>query len=176
MNLSRREFAALAGGAFAAQTLLGGWPALAEEPKGDGLAALTLAEVSAMIHAGKVTPTELTMACLDRIAIYAPKLDCFITVMRDKALAQAALLDAEQKAGNFRGPLHGIPIALKDNIDTAGDPDFTAGSGVFPRPRPHGGCAGSDAPRSSRHDYHRQNQFARVRHGRRRCVLLRARP
>ncbi len=130
MNLSRREFAALAGGAFAAQTLLGGWPALADEPKGDGLAALTLAEVSAMIHAGKVTPTELTMACLDRIAVYAPKLDCFITVMRDKALAQAALLDAEQKAGNFRGPLHGIPIALKDNIDTAGTLT-TAGSGVF---------------------------------------------
>ena len=130
MNLSRREFAVLAGGAFAAQTLLGRWPALADEPKGDGLAALTLAEVSAMIHAGKVTPTELTMACLDRISIYAPKLDCFITVMREKALAQAAVLDAEQKAGNFRGPLHGIPIALKDHIDTAGTLT-TAGSGVF---------------------------------------------
>lgn len=130
MNLNRREFAALAGGAFAARTLLGGWRALADEPKGDALAALTLAEASAMIHAGKVTPTELTMACLNRIAIYAPKLDCFITVLRDKALAQAAVLDAEQKAGNFRGPLHGIPIALKDNIDTAGTLT-TAGSGVF---------------------------------------------
>jgi aspartyl-tRNA(Asn)/glutamyl-tRNA(Gln) amidotransferase subunit A len=130
MNLSRREFAVLAGGAFAARTLLGGWPALADKLKGDALAALTLAEASAMISAGKVTPTELTTACLDRIAIYAPKLDCFITVMRDKALAQAAVLDAEQKAGNLRGPLHGIPIALKDNIDTAGTLT-TAGSGVF---------------------------------------------
>jgi aspartyl-tRNA(Asn)/glutamyl-tRNA(Gln) amidotransferase subunit A len=130
MNLSRREFAVLACGAFAAQALLGRRPALADEPKGDALAALTLAEASAMIQAGKVTPTELTMACLDRITIYAPKLDCFITVMRDKALAQAAVLDAEQKAGNLRGPLHGIPVALKDNIDTAGTLT-TAGSGVF---------------------------------------------
>lgn len=130
MNLSRREFAALAGGAIAAQALLGRWPVLANEPTREALAGLSLAEASAMIQAGNVTPTELTMACLDRIAIYAPKLDCFITVMRDKALAQAAVLDAEQKAGNFRGPLHGIPIALKDNIDTAGTLT-TAGSGVF---------------------------------------------
>lgn len=130
MNLSRREFAALAGGAFAAQTLLGRLPAMADEPKGDALATLTLAEASAMIQAGKVTPTELTTACLNRIAIYAPKLDCFITVVRDKALAQAAVLDAEQKAGNLRGPLHGIPIALKDNIDTKGTVT-TAGSAVF---------------------------------------------
>jgi aspartyl-tRNA(Asn)/glutamyl-tRNA(Gln) amidotransferase subunit A len=130
MNLSRREFAALAGGAFIAQTVLGRLPVRADGLKGDEITALTLAEVSAKIHSGEVTPTEITMACLDRIAIYAPKLDCFITVMRDKALAQAAVLDAEQKAGSFRGPLHGIPIALKDNIDTAGTLT-TAGSGVF---------------------------------------------
>ncbi|WP_232298738.1 amidase [Granulicella tundricola] len=91
---------------------------------------LTLAEASARIHAGTVTSTQLTKACLDRIAIYDPKLDAFITVMRDKALAQAAILDAEQKAGKLRGPLHGIPVALKDNIDTAGT-RTTAASGVF---------------------------------------------
>lgn len=130
MNLTRREFSTLAGSAFVIQALLPEWPAQAQTEKGDALAALTLTEASARIRAGTVTPTQLTTACLDRIAIYGPKLDCFITVMRDKALAQAAILDAEQKAGNFRGPLHGIPIALKDNIDTAGTLT-TAGSGVF---------------------------------------------
>jgi aspartyl-tRNA(Asn)/glutamyl-tRNA(Gln) amidotransferase subunit A len=131
MTLTRRTFCILAGSATVSESLLGGWHAWADSaPSSGALAGLTLAEVSAKIKAGTVTPTQLTMACLDRIAIYAPKLDCFITVMREKALAQAATLDAEQKAGKFRGPLHGIPIALKDNIDTAGTLT-TAGSGVF---------------------------------------------
>jgi len=130
MNLTRRSFGILAGSAVVAETLLSRNVAIAEPPAQDNLTGLTLAEVSAMIHAGKVTSTQLTRACLDRIAIYGPKLNCFITVMADKALAQAAVLDAEQKAGKFRGPLHGIPIALKDNIDTAGTLT-TAASGVF---------------------------------------------
>ncbi len=75
-------------------------------------------------------PPQLTEAFLDRIAIYNPKLNAFITVMRETALAQAKALDAEAKAGNFRGPLHGIPIVLKDNIDTAGT-RTTAASQVF---------------------------------------------
>ena len=96
----------------------------------EDLAELSLAEASARLRGGRVTSTQLTEACLARIATYNPKLNCFITVMREQALAQARGLDAEQRAGRLRGPLHGIPIALKDNIDTAGV-RTTAASAVF---------------------------------------------
>ena len=86
----------------------------------DALAALTLEEASARIKAGTVSSVDLVQACLARIEIYNPKINAFITVTRDAALAQAKALDAERSAGKLRGPLHGIPIALKDNIDTAG--------------------------------------------------------
>ncbi len=96
----------------------------------EDLAGLSLAEASARIRARSVTPTQLTEACLARIGTYSSKLNCFITVMREQALAQARELDAEQAAGRLRSPLHGIPIALKDNIDTAGV-RTTAASAVF---------------------------------------------
>ncbi len=92
----------------------------AESPNTDQIAGLSLTEAAQQIRAGKVTSTTLTKACLERIRIYNPKVDAYITVLTDHALAQAAQMDVEQKAGKFRGPLHGIPIALKDNIDTAG--------------------------------------------------------
>src|SRR4029450_11425964 len=96
----------------------------------DALSSLTLTEASARIRSGAVTSTDLVKACLARIDVYNPKVNAFITVMRDAALAQAKVLDAEQKAGKLRDPLHGIPIALKDNIDTAGT-RTTAASAVF---------------------------------------------
>jgi aspartyl-tRNA(Asn)/glutamyl-tRNA(Gln) amidotransferase subunit A len=84
------------------------------------LAGLTLKEASSRIHAKQVSPVELTQACLARIETYNPKIDAWITVMRAQALEQARALEKEQAAGRFRGPLHGIPIGLKDNIETAG--------------------------------------------------------
>lgn len=94
------------------------------------LAMLSLAEAAAKVRAGSLTATQLTQACLDRIAIFDPKLDAFITVMKAQALAHAARLDAEQKAGKLRGPLHGVPVAIKDIIDTAGT-RTTGGSALF---------------------------------------------
>jgi aspartyl-tRNA(Asn)/glutamyl-tRNA(Gln) amidotransferase subunit A len=91
------------------------------------LAALSLKEASILIHAKKVSPVELTEACLERIKTFNPKLDAWITILREQSLAQAKVLEKEQAAGNFRSPLHGIPIGLKDNIDIAGT-RTTAGS------------------------------------------------
>jgi aspartyl-tRNA(Asn)/glutamyl-tRNA(Gln) amidotransferase subunit A len=122
-NSSRREFLAAGIGALATRRLAG-----ADSP-GD-LAALTLKQASGRIRSRKVTPTELTESCLDRIKTYNPKINAWITVMREKALAQAKSLGEEQAAGRFRSPLHGIPIGLKDSIDTAGT-RTTAASAVY---------------------------------------------
>jgi aspartyl-tRNA(Asn)/glutamyl-tRNA(Gln) amidotransferase subunit A len=118
-DFTRRSFALTVIGTLAArgQTL-------------EDLSGLTLVEASARIRSRTVTPTQLTEACLARIQTYNPKLNAFITVLREHALEQARDLEAEQRAGKLRGPLHGIPIALKDNIDTAGI-RTTAASAVF---------------------------------------------
>jgi len=123
--LSRREFSKTVAAAAAALSLesAGGFAAsalAAESGDTDRIAGLSLTEAVNGIRSGSVTSTQLTQACLERIRIYNPKVDAYITVLGDRALAQAAQLDSERKAGKFRGPLHGIPIALKDNIDTAG--------------------------------------------------------
>ncbi len=86
----------------------------------DDLSALTLKQASEGIRSRRFTPLELTEACLGRVKTYNPKINAWITVMREQALVQAKALTAEQAAGKLRGPLHGIPIGLKDNIDTAG--------------------------------------------------------
>jgi aspartyl-tRNA(Asn)/glutamyl-tRNA(Gln) amidotransferase subunit A len=91
------------------------------------LAGLTLKEASQLVRAKKVSPVELTEACLQRIQAFNPKIDAWITVMRERSLAQAKVLEKEQAAGAFRSPLHGIPIGLKDNIDITGA-RTTAGS------------------------------------------------
>jgi aspartyl-tRNA(Asn)/glutamyl-tRNA(Gln) amidotransferase subunit A len=89
-------------------------------PGSNELAALSLKEASDRVRSKKVSPVELTEACLERIKTYNPKIDAWITVMREGALAQAKALEKEQASGRLRSPLHGIPIGLKDNIDTSG--------------------------------------------------------
>ena len=83
-------------------------------------ASLSLSEASQLIRTKKVSPVELTHECLNRIERFNPRLNAFITITADSALAEARHAEAEIQKGNWRGPLHGIPIALKDLVDTAG--------------------------------------------------------
>jgi aspartyl-tRNA(Asn)/glutamyl-tRNA(Gln) amidotransferase subunit A len=103
-------------------------PAWGEEAS--SLVALSLTEASRKMRAKAVTSVQLTRAYLDRIRIYNPKLNAFITVMYEQAMEQAEAMDAEARAGTYRGPLHGLPIVLKDNIDTKGT-RTTAASEIF---------------------------------------------
>ena len=94
------------------------------------LYAFTLKQASESIRTKKASPVELTEACLDRIKTYNPKINAWITVMGEKALAQAKALAEEQSAGKLRSPLHGIPIGIKDSIDALGA-RCTAASAVY---------------------------------------------
>jgi len=99
----------------------------------------SITELAPLIAAGRVSSEDLTRACLEEIEAHDRALHAFITVLGASALAQARELDAEIAAGRCRGPLHGVPISLKDLIDQAGVPT-TAASRVR-----EGHVAGSDA-------------------------------
>jgi aspartyl-tRNA(Asn)/glutamyl-tRNA(Gln) amidotransferase subunit A len=79
-----------------------------------------LDQAAAMVRQRRVSPVELTQACLRRIEALNPSLNAFITVTAETALSQARAAETEIAARRYRGPLHGIPVALKDLIDTAG--------------------------------------------------------
>jgi len=81
---------------------------------------LTIAEASAKIRAKSLSPVELTRAYLDRIATLDAQLNAYLLPLGEMALAQARQAEAEIAAGNWKGPLHGIPIGLKDIYNTAG--------------------------------------------------------
>ena len=91
---------------------------------------LTIAEAGRLLKNGSLSPVELTTAFLDRIDDLDTKLNAYITVTADLALSQARQAETELVAGQYRGPLHGIPIALKDLFDTAGIAT-TSGSRIF---------------------------------------------
>jgi len=90
---------------------------------------LSIAEAADLIHRKKLSPVELTEACLQRIGSLDAHLRAFITVTRQEALATAQQAVSAIAGGNYRGPLHGIPLALKDLFDTAGV-RTTAGSRI----------------------------------------------
>jgi len=95
-----------------------------------GLTELSLAEACEVVRHGKVSPVDLTKACLERIEQLNPALNAFVTVTAEEALEQARKAEADIHRGDWICPLHGIPIALKDLVDTRGV-RTTAASGVF---------------------------------------------
>jgi aspartyl-tRNA(Asn)/glutamyl-tRNA(Gln) amidotransferase subunit A len=107
--MTRREFvAATAAVPLLAQTL----PA--------DLATLTIKQASDLVRSRRISPVDLVNACLARVDKYQATINAYITITKDQALTEAREAEAEIRAGKWRGPLHGIPLALKDNIDTAG--------------------------------------------------------
>jgi aspartyl-tRNA(Asn)/glutamyl-tRNA(Gln) amidotransferase subunit A len=80
----------------------------------------TISEIYPRVRNREISPVEITQNCLSRIEKLNPAVNAFITVMAESALSEARTAEAEIGRGNWRGPLHGIPIALKDIIDTAG--------------------------------------------------------
>jgi aspartyl-tRNA(Asn)/glutamyl-tRNA(Gln) amidotransferase subunit A len=87
---------------------------------------LTIAGTARRIREGVTTAEAVTAACLERIATLNPSLNAFVTVLADRALADAARADRERRAGVDRGLLHGMPLSLKDLIDLAGTPTTAA--------------------------------------------------
>src|SRR5262249_38853860 len=101
----------------------------AAKPKPFSVVEATIPDLQAALRAGRVTSRELVGLYLARIATYEDKLNAAITV-NPKALDEADALDRERAQGKIRGPLHGIPIALKDNIHTT-DMPTTGGALAF---------------------------------------------
>ena len=89
----------------------------------------TVAELQSQMAAGQLTSVQLTRAYIDRIAAVnarGPGLNA-VRTLNPRALTDASLLDLERATGRLRGPLHGVPVLVKDNLDVAGLPT-TAGS------------------------------------------------
>jgi aspartyl-tRNA(Asn)/glutamyl-tRNA(Gln) amidotransferase subunit A len=80
----------------------------------------TISKFAQRLRRREISPVEIARACLDRIEKLNPSLNAFITVMAESALSEAQTSEREIGHGEWRGPLHGIPVALKDLIDTAG--------------------------------------------------------
>jgi len=120
--ISRRAFLeAAAGGAVTASAK--GGPAAGSFAWNDA----TIPELQAAMSSGRLTSRELTLAYLDRMAALNPLLHAVIQA-NPNAVAIAADLDAERRRGKIRGPMHGIPVLLKDNIATDDTMQTTSGS------------------------------------------------
>ena len=102
--------------------LIRSYPAPGLPAKDEDIAFAPVSLLSAWIELRQITSERLTNIYLKRLETFDPKLHCVITLTREHALAQARAADREIAAGNYRGPLHGIPWGAKDLLDTAGIP------------------------------------------------------
>ena len=117
----------MVGGLLGATTIAGGQTVKVTAPMEITEASVT--DVQAALTARRISSVQLVKQYLARIAAYdhaGPELNSLIRI-NPKAAAEAAVLDAERKAGKVRGPMHGIPVIIKDNSDT-GDMPTSAGS------------------------------------------------
>lgn len=108
-------------------------PTAAGERKESGAAAPradSIQAIAARIRAGEISPVELTRRSLDRITERDPELNAFQLVLAERALDAARLAEEEIGRGDYRGPLHGVPVAVKDLLAMAGTPT-TAGSKIL---------------------------------------------
>lgn len=126
-DFARRDFLRIAGLGTAAALA---FPFTSSAESGADVEELTIAELRDGMHSGRFTARSLAetyLARIDAIDKRGPTINSIIELNPD-ALAIADSLDAERKAGRVRGPMHGIPIVIKDNIDTADRMHTTAGS------------------------------------------------
>jgi aspartyl-tRNA(Asn)/glutamyl-tRNA(Gln) amidotransferase subunit A len=101
-------------------------------PEASDLAYADVGTLAAAYRAGRLTPLEVTQASLARLERLEPQLNAVIEPMTERALAAAETATRELAAGRDRGPLHGIPVAIKDLIDIAGVPTTYASRAVDP--------------------------------------------
>src|SRR5262245_14440196 len=135
---SRRSFVRVSilatAGAFGSTAPSEGMPAVQGVGRPSGrrseLTRLTIREAADLVRRRKISPVDLTSACLQQIERLNPVLNAFITVTADTAMKQAREAEEQIQRGKWRGPLHGIPIGLKDLVDTAGV-KTTCASAVF---------------------------------------------
>ena len=91
---------------------------------------MSAGDLGRLIQAGEISPVEVIEAHLSRIRATEPVLNSFITLLPDEALAAARQAERDIRAGRYRGPLHGIPVGLKDLFNTGGV-RTTSGSRIF---------------------------------------------
>jgi len=128
-GITRRKFIGAAAGGSAA-LLTGGLASLLKQSvlaAGFDFVEATIPELQAAMASGALTSAALTMGYINRIQSLNPTLNAVIEV-NSNAVAIATALDSERRAGNVRGPLHGIPLLVKDNIATNDNMQTTAGS------------------------------------------------